>query len=393
MKADWVACQQDLESKIPLIRESSELFLDTEADSMHHYFEKICLLQFTLVPLSGEAVHFLVDPLSKLDLSPLWTALQNKPLVLHGADYDLRRMKIDFQFVPCSIFDTMLAARLLGQKAVGLDALVQKYAHYTLDHTSQRADWSIRPLTDRMLQYAVDDTRFLPLITQELRSELQELGRTEWHRQQCVQLIELCSRPKEEVRDPWRIKGSYHLDRPSLAILKELWHWRDEEARQWDRPSFMVCHGDKLLELTDWARKNPHANLATGPRLSEKWPAQRLRRLTAALKNAWSIDPSQFPELPPRSKRPPFNPHFGLRMTNLKSVRDTMALELHLDPSILAPNAQLESLAGSPPKNLDDFSKVDRWLPWQTEVLGQKLIDAISGDQMLLSMNPPTGSS
>src|ERR1043166_8261400 len=116
--------------------------LDTEADSLHAYPEKLCLLQ-----ISHEKGDELIDPLARMNLARLWPALAPHQLILHGADYDLRLLRKTHQFVPQSIFDNMIASRLLGDREFGLTNLVSKYLGITLEKGSQKADWARRPLT------------------------------------------------------------------------------------------------------------------------------------------------------------------------------------------------------------------------------------------------------
>ncbi|MBI4028695.1 MAG: HRDC domain-containing protein [Verrucomicrobia bacterium] len=361
------------------IRSAPEVCMDTEADSLHHYFEKICLLQFTLPELDAAGLmHALVDPLAGLDLTPLFDALKGKPLVLHGADYDLRMLRGDFDFVPSVIFDTMLAARFAGQSGLGLDKLVERYAGKHLDHGAQKADWSQRPLPPRLLKYSVEDTSHLPLIAQKLREELAALGRTEWHRQQCRQLIEMSA--ASQMRDPehlWRIKGSFDMDRQSLAILRELWRWRDHEARKWDRPSFMVLSNEKLLELIVWAKEHPREDIRHGPALPKRWPPWRFRTLQEAVRRAWDLPAAQWPLPAPRGKRPPYDPRFGLRLQALRTARDAVAKRVQLNPAILAPNGMLEAIAARIPWSIEDFDSIEKWLPWQSEVLGSPLLESL----------------
>jgi ribonuclease D len=369
---------EELMRLVDSIHSVDEVCLDTEADSLHHYFEKICLLQFTIAK-GDDLLHFLVDPLSGLDLAPLFAALKDKFLILHGADYDLRMLWSNYQFTPKAMFDTMLAARLTGQPGLGLDALVQRYAGQQLDHGSQKADWSKRPLTPRLLAYAVDDTRYLPLISQKLREELTALKRTVWHEQQCRHLIESCMSVRTKLPDEvWRIKGSFDLDRPSLAILRELWGWRDEEARQWDRPSFMICNNEKMLELVSWARQNPNGDLQKGPILPKRWPPRLYQALLSALRDAWNLPAEDHPHPPAKTKRPPYDPEFIPNLNRLRAARDQIAKSMNLDPSILAPNGLLETITIRRPKTLQEFDSIEKWLPWQTELLGKSFLEAIT---------------
>lgn len=356
---------------------AAEVCLDLEADSLHHYREKTCLLQIGISDGQGASLReFLVDPLAGSDLSPIFRALADKTLVIHGADYDLRRMAQDFAFRPAAIYDTMLAARLAAHPAVGFDALAKRYANVELDHGAQKADWSRRPLSPRLIRYAIGDVHWLPLVAREIRAELAALGRAEWHRQQCAQLIQLSEHAPNEREDPWRIRGAARLDARALAALRELWRWREKEAEGWDRPVFMVLQNARLLELAEWAATHPRGDLGTAPPLSRRWPPRRWKTLRAALERAWALSPADYPPPHVHPPRPPFDPHFGPRLERLKAARGTIAGEMRLDPSILAPNAMLENVCRVDPRSLDDLAKVERWLPWQTDLLGAAFLRA-----------------
>ena len=159
---------------LPALKSAQWVALDTEADSLHAYPEKVCLIQ-----ISTAAGDRLVDPLTGINLDPLLDALNAHELIMHGADYDLRLLLKHHQFVPGAIFDTMLAARLLGEPQFGLGSLVEKFLGVKLDKASQKADWARRPLTERMETYARNDTRHLKPLADKLKLELQqkEIGR------------------------------------------------------------------------------------------------------------------------------------------------------------------------------------------------------------------------
>jgi ribonuclease D len=373
-----IATPQQLPPLIAAIRAADEVCVDSEADSRFHYFEKLCLLQFTVVR-AETAEHFLLDTLAPLEFAPLMEALRDKPLVLHGADFDLRILKRTFGFRPRAIFDTMLAARLAGHTALGLDALVLRYAGKQMDHGMQKADWSQRPLPPRLLQYAVEDTAHLPLIAGKLRQELTALGRLEWHLQQCQYLIETCcDRAPVTDDEPWRIKGSFALNRRQLGALRELWQWRDEEARRWDRPPFYVLSNEKLIELAVWTAQNPRGNWRQGPSLPPRLPPRQLATLKEAMARAWALPDSALPQRIAHGKRPPYDPHFLPRLRRLRNVRDAVARDLKLAPAIIATTAMVESIASKNPRTLADFAQIEGWLPWQTELLGKKFLDALS---------------
>ena len=173
---------------------------------------------------------------------------------MHGADYDLRLLFKHHAFTPGSIFDTMLAARLLGHRQFGLSSLVETILGVKLDKGPQKADWARRPLTERMENYARNDTVHLKPLANRLMAELTEKHRLDWHRETCGRLIADCSQPAPDDSDTaWRIKGSHVLNRAGLGVLRELWQWREDEAIAADRPPFFILAHDKLVAMAESA--------------------------------------------------------------------------------------------------------------------------------------------
>src|SRR6266436_639739 len=144
-RVEVIASVSQLAELLPQIESVDRVAIDTEADSLHCYKEKLCLLQIS-VP-TRDAI---VDPLADVDLGPLRAALAEKEIVLHGADYDLRLLRRNLSFVPKRIFDTVIAARLIGIPEFSLAALVQRYFGIELAKGSQKANWAQRPLPKRM---------------------------------------------------------------------------------------------------------------------------------------------------------------------------------------------------------------------------------------------------
>ena len=208
-----------LESLIQRIRGDKSVALDTEADSLHNYFEKCCLIQLSL---GGE--HFIVDPLSDLDLTGFLEALAEKPLIVHGGDYDLRMMRASMGFrTRGEVFDTMIAAQLLGFEQIGLASLIERFFDITIGKEGQKSDWSRRPLSEKQKLYAINDTRYLAELSQRLRGELAQRGRVQWHRESCRAMVDATER--DNSRDPeetWRVKGSGRLTPRQLAYLREI---------------------------------------------------------------------------------------------------------------------------------------------------------------------------
>ena len=220
-----------LKELLPKLEAVDRVAVDTEADSLHCYFEKLCLVQ-----ISVPGHDYLVDPLTDLDLGPLSNALTPKEIVLQGADFDLRLLRRSLGFVATRVFDTVIAARLLGIRSFSLAALVEKFFGVTLVKGSQKANWARRPLPRHMAEYAINDTHYLLPLAEKLEAGLREQGRMEWFRQSCARALEQASvQRSRDDEEAWRISGSGKLTGRASAILRELWNWRDKESRNWQQ--------------------------------------------------------------------------------------------------------------------------------------------------------------
>lgn len=339
---------------LPAVREADWLALDTEADSLHAYPEKLCLIQ--LSTMHGDR---LIDPLAKIDLTPLWVELKKHQLILHGGDYDLRLLRKNHGFVPNRIFDTMLASRLLGEREFGLGHLVKKYLGVTLEKGSQKADWSKRPLTQKMEDYARADTRYLKPLSDLLKTQLQQKGRLEWLEQSCDRLIAECAMPASPEPDlVWRIKGSHKLARAGLAVLREIWRWREQEALAANKPPYFVLSHETLVNIA--AAIVEHRPIET--MLPRHFSPRRKDGLLEAIQKGLAVAPSEHPEvLRYHSRR-----HTEVqrqRFAKLEEIRNKRAHELNLDPTIIASRATLLALA-------DDWNlHQDELMKWQRELL------------------------
>ena len=161
--------EEKLAAFLPKLCAADWVALDTEADSLHAYPEKVCLIQ---ISIAGH--DRMLDPLAGINIDPVLDALVGRELIMHGADYDLRLLRKHHEFTPSAIFDTMLAARLVGERQFGLSSLVEKYLGVKLDKASQKADWARRPLTEKMEAYARNDTHYLKPLVDKLKHELQQ---------------------------------------------------------------------------------------------------------------------------------------------------------------------------------------------------------------------------
>ena len=361
----YVQERSAMDKLIQRIAAAEGIALDTEADSLHNYFEKVCLIQLSL---GGE--HYLVDTLCDLDLIGFSEALAEKPLILHGGDYDLRMMRAAMGFRPRrDVFDTMIAAQLLGIEQIGLAALIERYFYVTIGKEGQKSDWSRRPLSDKQLRYAVNDTRFLAPLADRMRDELAGRKRVDWHRESCRAMVETTGR--DDARDPanaWRIKGAGRLTRRQLAYLRELWRWRDQHARRADLPAFRILGNQEILGLVQWVESHPGAPLHQAPKLPRNIVGARLAALEEAIARAARMDETDWPE--PRKRDQDVSRNDRIEEINsLRAECAQIARELEIAASTLAPRAALEAIARNRPRTVDAIMKTGGLLCWQAELV------------------------
>jgi ribonuclease D len=401
-----IAGAVELEGLIRRIETVDRVAVDTEADSLHSYREKLCLLQISLSAVAGiddaglDRYDFIVDPLvdiakpafggqplqpqqrdwtgnanrrgwaiqpvqrtgcppgaQRIDLASLTTALAQKQIVLHGADYDLRLLRRDLNLSARRIFDTVLGARLLGIREFGLAALVERYFGVQLGKHSQKANWGCRPLPEKMLTYAINDVHYLLPLADRLEGQLGERGRIDWLWQSCRRAIEQAA--VDRVRDAdelWRIRGSAHLRGRAAAVLRELWLWREKEAKTADRPPFHILQNHELLDAA--------TQLASGEMPDYRhFSTRRRRAFQEAAQRALELPESEWPILTRRfGKRP--NPETIRRAEELRHRRDQAARELGLEPSFITSRSALLAIASDPTR------AESLLVPWQRQLLG-----------------------
>jgi len=358
-----IASAAQLAELLPQIEPHDRVAIDTEADSLHSYREKLCLLQLSLSANRTDSSRgepgrdYIVDPLANVDLAPLCAALQTKEIVLHGSDFDLRLLRRSLNFAARRIFDTAIAARLLGIREFSLAALVERCFGVKLAKGSQKANWARRPLPARMLEYATNDTHYLLPLADRLESQLQERGRLEWLRQSCQRAIEqtAVSRVRDED-EAWRIRGSGSLRGRAAAVLRALWQWREKEAAAVDRPPFHILQNHELLHAAE--------SFAVGgvPDYRHFSPRRR-RAFCDAAQSALKLPEEEWPVSRRRFGTRP-SAETVRRSEELRLRRDRVARELELERTFIAPRATLEAIAA------DHTRAANLLVPWQRAALG-----------------------
>jgi ribonuclease D len=370
----FIESQAEFDQTIRELAEAPVLAVDTEAASFHRYLDRVYLLQ-----ISSRDRTVVVDPLAATDLTAFGAILADPQIeiVFHDADYDLRLLEHEFGFRAAGLFDTRIAAQLLNEPGIGLAALLEKYFGLKVDKRFQRADWSARPLAAGMLEYAASDTHHLLALRDLLRDRLAEMGRLSWAEEEFALLERVRWTPPTEQDEPaWlRMKGAKVLRPRQMAVLRELFQWRDALARRLDRAPFRIMNNEPMFTMA----KSPPADLeelARVPGVGRDAAARRGAEILAAVQRGVQLPESELPRLerPPRRAA---DPDFEARVERLKVVRNAEAARLELAPGVLCPNGTLEAVARVVPRTLDDLRAVPFVRKWQAAVIGDALLGGL----------------
>jgi ribonuclease D len=370
----WIRTPEDLLSLTRSLEGCRALAFDTESDSLYHHFEKVCLIQ--LAGDRGEAC--LVDPLAVRDLAPLGPLLADPGVlkVLHGADYDVTTLKRDFGFAFAGLFDTMIAARFLGLPEIGLQAVARAELGVELSKSSQKDDWSRRPLTPLQEAYALADVQHLLPLQARLEAKLDEKGRLDWVREECEAVAALEPARRRKDPDAWlKIKGARRLTPRAQAVLRELLAWREGRAEATDTPPFKVLGNETLLAL---AEKGPKSAIELAefrgvpPRLRGETQA-----LLEAVKRASGIPESDLPRAAPVPRPPALSDGVRQRDAALKAWRTRTGTALALDVSVVLPQRLIDRLAEAAPRALEDLARVEGLRRWRVAAFGAEILTAL----------------
>ncbi|MFN2637369.1 MAG: ribonuclease D [Gemmatimonadaceae bacterium] len=368
--------QEDVGRFLEEISAVDELALDTEGASFHRFLDRIYLLQ-----ISTREKSAIIDPLPIGSPPRLGELLQSPSveIVFHDADYDLRLLHQDYGWHVTNIFDTRIAAQLLGIKSFGLAALLEQYFDVRLDKKHQRADWSMRPLTDDMLEYAAQDTRYLLQLKDHMESELEQKGRLQWAREEFARLEGTRWEAEGSMEGFLRLKGARDLTRRELAVLREVANWRDTVAANLDRATFRVMGNEVLFEL---ARRAPRSvsELSAIKGMPKGMIERGGAEIIAAVRRGMEAPEAELPRFP-RGQRWNKDADFDARVSRLKSVRDETATRLELDPGVLCSRERLENVARSGARTINQLETVPELRKWQVEAMG-------AGFLRVLDQNP-----
>ncbi len=347
-----------------ILADQPSIAVDTESNSLFAYREQVCLIQF-----STPEADFLVDPLVLTDMSPLAPVFADPGIqkIFHAAEYDLLCLKRDFDFSFANLFDTMLAARILGRKEVGLGAILEAEFALQLDKRHQRANWGQRPLPGYLLDYARQDTHYLIPLREKLAAELETKGLTQLAQEDFIRTCDVDTPAENGKMTCWRVNGVHHLTPQQAAVLQELCIYRDEVARQRNRPLFKVISNTTLQAIASTCPANEQ-ELKALPGMTNHQLSRHGKALLSAVQRGLQAEPIR----PPRNPRP--DERFLARLEALKQWRKQKAHELEVESDIVLPRDTLHLLALKNPLDKPSLSECLQGVPWRCQQYGDEIL-------------------
>ncbi len=355
------------------LMQSERMAVDIEADSLYHYFDKVCLIQ-----ISTETETFILDPLAVEDLSALGPLMSNPGVekVFHAAGYDIFCLRRDYHFTFANIFDTHVAAQLMGHEHLGLGALMEQLLGVAHSKRRQRDDWSRRPLDIDQLQYAAMDTHHLLHLRDVLEMQLIQKGRLSWAHEEFA--ASAAGIQEEKAFDPQgfrRIKGNRELSLQELVVLRALYLLRDRYARELDVPPFKVLNNPVLVDLVRRPPRSPH-DMFRRPGISFRVARKFSSEIYHTIQRARSENPSTL-MLPPRKDVKPPSREAKLRLEKLKAWRQKKAAELQLHVGVVFPGTSLEVLSVLPPADVAALESLDGMRRWRAREFGAEVLETL----------------
>jgi ribonuclease D len=370
-----VDTDEALSQAVAAMRDLPAIAVDLEADSFHHYREKVCLIQVSI-----PGVDYVIDTLAVSSIAPLGELLMDpgQIKVLHGADYDVVSMKRDYDIAIRGLFDTMIAAQFLNSPKLGLADLLGGTFGVGLDKRFQRHDWARRPLLPEHLEYARGDTHWLLALREVLQYRLGRAGWTAAVAEECG----LLEKREWQGRTPdpgdfLRVKGANDLDLTGKRVLRALYEYRERQAKSMDRPVFKVIP-DRVLAAV--ARRKPSDTEQLGALIRKT--SALMRQHGPALVRAVAVgldDDRPLPDPPARKRgRSQGGPASAPVVERLKDWRSQRVEKDNLPPAIIGANALLREVARVQPASVDELSKVNDLRAWQIDRYGQELVHVVA---------------
>ena len=345
------------------------LAVDTESNSLYAYKEQVCLIQF-----STPQDDFLVDPLALDDLSPLEDLFFDPGIekIFHAAEYDLISLKRDYGFEFENLFDTMIAARILGWEQIGLGNILKAEFGVELNKRYQRANWGKRPISPEMMTYARLDTHYLIPLRFRLKNELLAQQRWPLAEEDFERLRFVNGRDPQDQPEPcWRVRGAYDLDGQQASVLLELCVYRMGVAEAIDRPVFKVISDKTLLAIAETCPQSAQ-ELRAVPELSQKQYQRHREGLLKAVQAGLRTEPVY----PPRIPKP--DEEYLARLEALRTWRKVTGRQNDVKSDVVLPRDVMFAIAARNPENLNALGEVMEQIPWRFEKYGDQILATLS---------------
>ncbi|MDN4471151.1 ribonuclease D [Gordonibacter sp. RACS_AR68] len=370
----YIATQENLAAFVERARSSSVLAIDTEFLREKTYYAKLCLLQ-----MATDDEVLIVDPFEMDDLSVMAPLLEDERIVklFHAAGQDLEIILREVGVLPRPVFDTQIAAALLGHtQQIGYAALVHAECGVSLKKIDSFTDWSRRPLSASQRDYAADDVVYLPRLYAGMRAALEEKGRLHWLDHDFEELSDPARYEANERERFRRLKRVSQLSRRQLSAAREVAAWRELEAQRRDVPRKWVVTDEQIVEACKReARTIDELFMVRG--LSDRLSTKDARAVVSLISSALSAPPDTWPELDRCGKSEP----------NVDAELDLMSALVRL-------RAKENGIAFPTLASHDDLARVARGYRegvdllrgWRRAIVGEELLELLDG-RLALSLD------
>ncbi|MBF0242771.1 MAG: HRDC domain-containing protein [Desulfamplus sp.] len=369
-----ISSNQELKEVCQELTSQTKIAMDLEADSMHHFKERVCLIQ-----MADSKRNYLIDPLTITDFSPLKPICETAAItkIFHGADFDIRSLDRDFDIKISNLFDTEIACRFLGIQKRSLAALLKKHFNLNIDKSFQKRDWSLRPLSKQMIEYSITDVAYLIELAEILKKKLIESGRLSW----AMEEFELQTAVRYDGHEDsplfMKFKGAGKMGKESLPILESLLQMRASIAEHKNLPLFKIISAESIATLT--LRKPQSMNElkqsnALSPKQIAMYGERCLEAIVKGLQESRSFSKGVKVPNSPKKRFLDANLAEPEKVKSLKDLRQSISEKTGIEPGFLINNATIAAIALSKPLSEEELLKIEGTRDWQVELLGKEVI-------------------
>ena len=340
---------------------------------MHHFKEKVCLIQ-----IAGSKSSYVVDPLKVKDFSKFKILMQNEDIekIFHGSDFDIRSLDREYNIRINNLFDTEIACKFLGSKERGLAALLKKYFNVNQDKKFQKKDWSQRPLPMEMISYSVIDVLYLIELSQILKQKLKNLKRLEWAEEEFLRQTQVRYENNNRPYYFMKFKGAGKMDRKTLAALESLLITRVKIAEKRDLPLFKILGAGEITQIA-FRKPRTLTRLKQTGILSKRQLSMYGKQCADAVSKALETDESKMP-IYPRTRSLKLNNIEHKRIKLFKDMREKRGEDLMMEQGFLINNALITKLAIKNPLTKEELESIQEMRKWQVEALSDDILKVLN---------------